>query len=355
MSPNAESKSRLRGLRVARGWSQADLAATAGISRAAVSAIEGDRLVPSVRAALALAAALDCTVEDLFGTSGKRAADLRWAWPPRSESCRYWESEVRGHTLRYPTEFGPTGIVPHDGVFDGTSAIRSSRAHPSETLVLACCDPAAGLLATEYARATGFRMVVLSRAGGEALTLLRAGLVHAAGIHFGTSSEPTANRDSVRNAVGADCKLVHVAHWEAGLALAPEVSTKSIAGVLRADLHWVGREPGSAARRCLDELRSGRPAPRRLARDHHGVAEAVRAGWADVGVCHRLPCEEAGLRFLPVRVESYDLCFSTDAERDPRITGLVRTVRSAAYRRLVADLPGINPSDAGELETVGAN
>jgi len=46
--------------RVAREWSQADLAARAGISRAAVSAIEGERLSPSVATALALAAVLEC-------------------------------------------------------------------------------------------------------------------------------------------------------------------------------------------------------------------------------------------------------------------------------------------------------
>jgi len=35
--------------RLAREWSQAELAERAGISRAAVSAIEGERLSPSVR------------------------------------------------------------------------------------------------------------------------------------------------------------------------------------------------------------------------------------------------------------------------------------------------------------------
>jgi DNA-binding XRE family transcriptional regulator len=51
-----------------------ELAGRAGISRAAVSAIEGDRLSPSVTTALALAAVLDCSVEELFGCgkSGKR-------------------------------------------------------------------------------------------------------------------------------------------------------------------------------------------------------------------------------------------------------------------------------------------
>jgi molybdate-binding protein len=80
------------------------------------------------------------------------------------------------------------------------------------------------------------------------------------------------------------------------------------------------------------------------------VADAVRSGWADVGVCHRLTCEEAGLRFLRVRVEHFDLCVPADG--DPRTDALVRVVRSPGYRRLLGDLPGYDAARAGEVEAV---
>ena len=38
--------------------------------------------------------------------------------------------------------------------------------------------------------------------------------------------------------------------------------------------------------------------------DHRGVAEAIRAGWADAGICLRLTSDEANLSFLSVRRES---------------------------------------------------
>jgi molybdate-binding protein len=82
------------------------------------------------------------------------------------------------------------------------------------------------------------------------------------------------------------------------------------------------------------------------------VAEAVRAGWADAGVCHRLVCEEAGLRFLRVRVEHFDLCYPAGAEGDPRIEALLRVVRSAGYRRLLGELPGYDVASAGGVEIV---
>src|SRR5438128_7709196 len=95
---------RVRQRRTAKGWSQAELARRAGISRAAVSAIEVNRLVPSVAAALALATALDGTVEDLFGAARPAPGGPTWAWPARREPCRFWRASVGGRTLIYPVE-----------------------------------------------------------------------------------------------------------------------------------------------------------------------------------------------------------------------------------------------------------
>ena len=58
---------RLRLARQMRGFSQQQLAGMAGVSRQAVSAVEAGHSDPSLRVALALAAALGMTVEELFG------------------------------------------------------------------------------------------------------------------------------------------------------------------------------------------------------------------------------------------------------------------------------------------------
>jgi putative molybdopterin biosynthesis protein len=58
---------RLRLARQARGLSQQQLAGVAGVTRQAVSAVESGHSDPSLRVALALAAALGMTVEALFG------------------------------------------------------------------------------------------------------------------------------------------------------------------------------------------------------------------------------------------------------------------------------------------------
>jgi molybdate-binding protein/DNA-binding XRE family transcriptional regulator len=343
---------RVRAYRQERGWSQADLATRAGISRAAVSAIEINRLVPSVAAGLALAAALACTVEDLFGLAAIGSADgPQWAWVPERCPCRYWEAQAQGRTLRYPAEATAAGLVPHDGVFrDGRCSTRGT-ADPAATLVLASCDPAAGLLAAEYSRLTAFRLIVLPRSSRQALTLLGEGLIHAAGLHFATPDDPEGNRRVVAAALATEYRLLRVARWEEGLVLRPATGVRSVRGALRSRLRWVGREPGSAARQCLDELFGGRPSPRHTAHDHRGVAEAVRSGWADVGLCHRLVGEEAGLQFVAVRLEDFDLCYPATLHADPRLLALVRVVRSDSYRRLLGELPGCDITAAGELLT----
>jgi molybdate-binding protein/DNA-binding XRE family transcriptional regulator len=355
MARSLNHPNRVRQFRTSRGWSQAELAGKAGVSRAAVSAVEIERLVPSVSAALAIATAFGSTVEELFGVSRGPAGDPEWAWPPRSSPRCYWQAEVRGRVLRFPAESTAAGTVPHDGLFVNGVAVHGDASDPRGTLILASCDPAAGLLVSEYARTTGLRLIVLSRPSGAALSLLRQGKIHVAGVHFATDANPGANRQAVRNHLETGQHLLHVARWEAGLAVASGPAVRSVGALVRSRLRWVGRQPGSAARGCLDELLAGRSTPRRFAQDHRGVAEAVRSGWADVGVCHRLPCEEAGLRFLKIRVEAYDLCYPAGSESDSRITALIRTVRSVNYRRLIGELPGYDAASAGGVEIVERN
>ena len=66
----------------------------------------------------------------------------------------------------------------------------------------------------------------------------------------------------------------------------------------------------------------------------------------------RLVSEDAGLEFLSVRDETYDLCFATASAGDPRIQSLIAAVRSDPYRRLLGELPGNDTRHAGELENI---
>lgn len=58
-------------IREQKGISQESLARKCSVSRRTVNEIELERRIPSVKTALLLAKALDCTVEDIFSLEGE--------------------------------------------------------------------------------------------------------------------------------------------------------------------------------------------------------------------------------------------------------------------------------------------
>jgi putative transcriptional regulator len=62
----ADIKNRVRELRVARGWTQQELADAVGVSRQSINSIECNRYVPSLPLALAFARVFHRPTEDIF-------------------------------------------------------------------------------------------------------------------------------------------------------------------------------------------------------------------------------------------------------------------------------------------------
>lgn len=344
-------------LRRERGWSQQELARRAGVSRAEVSAIETARLSPSIETGLAFARALGRTVEALFSPPADDGRGV-WAYPPRTSSGRFWEARVGDRRLFYPVESTAVGTIPHDGTFRRESLDREPGPGAEETLVVAGCDPAVGLLATELRRVEGLRVIALTRSSRDALALLERGLVHAAGVHWSGGGRRDANASVVSRALGGGYRLLHLAEWQEGVALAPSVRARSTSALARSRIRWVGREEGSGARRCLDRLlgRLGKKQAekrfRHFASDHRGVAQAIASGWADAGVAVRLAAEEAGLDFVSVQREAYELCIPDALCSDRVILALGRVLRSGTMRKLYRDLPGYDVRRMGEERVV---
>src|SRR5262249_51651498 len=155
--------------------------------------------------------------------------------------------------LLYPVEDSPLGEILHDGVARNPADLPSDDHGEVSTLILACCDPAAGLLAHELANIAGLRLGVIPRSSRAALQLPQPGLVHAAGVHMASTSS-AGNQHFVRRQIGGGYKLIRAARWQEGLAVAPQSHRPSLDSILKRKLRWIGREPGSGARQCLDEL-----------------------------------------------------------------------------------------------------
>lgn len=339
--------------RKSRGWSQQELAQRCSLSRAEVSAIETGRVIPSTAAALALAHAFDCSVEQLFGLKETGQQAIQWAWRPKDASGRFWRARVGGRTLLFPTESTRIGTLPSDGVCkDGRIEIFGP-SDSEKTLVIVGCDPAVSLLVARIGELSDLRVIPLAYSSQRAIELLKQGLVHAAGVHLHGQAGQDENFLTARTVLGEKFRLLRIARWDEGVAIDPLLKLGSIKSALTSNLRWIGREKGSGARRCFDHVLGRRRRPEGYqyhAGDHQAVTEAISAGWAQAGVCVRLPAEERGLQFLKVREENYDLCFLAEEEEDPRLQILLEAIRSISYKNDLQQLPGYHTDNTGELQ-----
>jgi molybdate-binding protein/DNA-binding XRE family transcriptional regulator len=347
---------RLAQLRQRRGWTQADLSTRCGASRAAISAIENGRLVPSVAVALKVAAALGDTVEAVFGAPDQRAS-LEWAWPAATTDPRVWHASVSGRRLLFPVEPTAAGTIAHDGRADGDALhLRGSEIHtPERTLVVAGCDPLVGCLVHEVAAAHGIRVLPLLRSSAQAVDLLRRDLVHVAGLHCTDADGRGTNDEVVRSTLGSGYRLIHQLRWDAGIAVWPQRRERTPRALLRAGVRWVNREEGSAARRVFDTLLATRRRPDgydHVVGDHRAVAATVSSGWAEAGLCVKPAAAEARLGFIPLQQEAYDLCVAETHLDDPRVRALLAVLQSSTYSRWLADVPGCSARDTGDVRTV---
>ena len=64
MAPRVSNRVKER--RLARGWTQQQLAEAVGVSRQSINSIERDRYVPSLELALGFARVFACATDDLF-------------------------------------------------------------------------------------------------------------------------------------------------------------------------------------------------------------------------------------------------------------------------------------------------
>ena len=68
----ANVANRVKDLRVAKGWTQQQLAEAVGVSRQSINSIECNRYVPSLPLALAFARVFRCSTDDIFTLEKKK-------------------------------------------------------------------------------------------------------------------------------------------------------------------------------------------------------------------------------------------------------------------------------------------
>ena len=361
---------RVRSSRVALGLSQAALAASARLSRQSIGAIEAGRATPAVDVALRIAAALESSVEDLFGLPHVEAP-LATEPTSNSQTDRVALAQIAGRWLSYGLD-GEAMWTAADGLRISRAEARASgdgtgrRAKASRrgsvpvdpvrpleeihhNLVLMGCAVGLGLLADRLnSRPGAGRFLWLSRSSTEALSALSRRQTHLAGVHLTDDKSVEPNVVDVRRHLPRDpVTLITFARWEAGLVMAKgnPKQIHSCADLGRKGLRCAVRETGSGARRLLDRELARAGLPRELASQaplhasgHLQVALAVSMGAADTGVATRDAALAFGLHFLPLAEERYDLVVPRAAFGDARLQRLFDMLSSGVFQRELACL-----------------
>jgi putative molybdopterin biosynthesis protein len=226
-------------------------------------------------------------------------------------------------------------------------------------LVLSGQDAVLDLLARWVeVRAPGVR-VLRSMAGSyPGLSGLYLGSIHASAIHLWNAATGVYNADFVRALVpGTPTVSIRIATRSVGWYV-PRGNPTLVEGweaLGRADLVLANRERGSGVRVLLDgRLGMGRwVRPRGYDREfpsHNAVASAVVRGDADYGLGNEKTAQAvAGLTFLPLQTEDYDLVVRRSDLAKPGIAALAEVLRSPEFHRELEGLGGYGTAKTGTV------
>jgi putative molybdopterin biosynthesis protein len=191
------------------------------------------------------------------------------------------------------------------------------------------------------------------------LLALQRRKTHIAGCHLLDPDTGGYNVPDIKRMIpDTPVVLVHLARREQGL-IVKKGNPKKVSGLkdlLRRDLMFVNRQPGSGTRVLLDyELKRLQLDPKQIRGyereefTHMSVGVAVASGLADLGLGVRSAANALGLDFIPVGEEQYDLVFLRSFFETGKGEILLEVIRSDGFKHAVSSLGGYDTTGAGEI------
>ena len=209
-------------------------------------------------------------------------------------------------------------------------------------------DPALDELA-HLVRDNGIFMQVRSAGNIGAVLSLRHNSCHAAPLSLPDFSLLPNCREIMQLLPLSDLRFVHIATTSLGIASLGGYSFENLITT-----RFINRRKGTSARMIFDTILKSRGIdPAQIdgygheVETHKAVAEAIRNGFADTGICTSGVAEENGLLFVPLVGEQLELAIRTDLMKEPNISALVSTIRSESFKLSLANKGGYNLSQTG--------
>ena len=210
-------------------------------------------------------------------------------------------------------------------------------------------------------RESGSGLASLTEGTARGVERLRQGEVIAAAVHFHSEADSAsdANVSAVRATPGLhDAVLVGLARREQGLLLPPgnPKQLHSMADVLASGAQMAVRQPGAGAQMLLEVLLARAGAGHKELRlldppclTGPDLAATIRAGNADCGIATRAAAKSAGLDFVPLLSENFDLLMRQRSYFKPSIQALVGFLGQKRLKQRAAELSGYDPAPAGQI------
>jgi molybdate-binding protein len=274
---------------------------------------------------------------------------------------------IGGQLLSIPANASPSFLPEADGVVAragktgvSVNVVAQARDEALEKrLILAGCDPAAGVLAGMVANISGVEIVPASASSKLALSWLKQGVIHIAGSHLEDPSTGEFNLPYLRREFpGDDFAVVTFAWWEEGLVTAAG-NPKGISRaehLARGNVRFRNRELGSGSRALADRLLQAAGLPSSRVRGYHSeafghlaAAYAVLSGEADCCIATRSAARTFGLDFLPLKSERYDLIMRRQTMGLPAVQAFLDVLQRGSLRRKLEVLAGYDTRQTGAI------
>ena len=216
-------------------------------------------------------------------------------------------------------------------------------------------------------RESGSGLGFMTEGSARGLERLQRDEVMAAAVHFHSleadgNLASDASATTLRDAPDLhDAVLVAFVRREQGLVLPPgnPKRLRGLSDVLALGVRMAMRQQGTGAQMLLDVLLKRAGASTRDLRRIEtpaltgpDLAEIVRAGQADCGIATRAAARSAGLDFVPLVWENFDLAMRQRSYFRPPMQALIRFLSERRLRQRAEELTGYDPSPAGQIRFV---
>ena len=218
----------------------------------------------------------------------------------------------------------------------------------------------AGIFAAKNAP---FSLVQAPLSSLDGLIALRQGLCQMSTCHLIDPQSEEYNRPFIRRLFPCQSMaLVLVYRRVEGLIVRSgnPLRIRSLEGLVRPDIRFVNREPGSGVRQWLEHqfnLLGIRPEMIRgysnVVNSHAELARAVSEGRADAGIGIAAAAREFGLDFIPLFEEPYEIALPHSFISDWRYVPFFETLNSGEVRSALSGLNGYSvPPNSGQIDVV---